>query len=177
MSDDLFDPPGQSDKVDFQHLLGRLILVKPLEYKTDVLTKDYGAKDAIEADIHVLDGPANGEYSPGAVFHSAYIFPMVMIGQIKSGVGSGRFNLGRVEQGKPTKGKPPWQLADPTDADKELARKYLASDRYKQNERSAPAPQPAAAPPASDPWGSAPAPAAQVAAPAAGPWGSDEPPF
>jgi hypothetical protein len=172
VSDDLFDGPGSADTFKPVDHNGRLLLIKPKQLLAKVSTKDYGDKEAIEADIHILDGP-----EAGTVLRDGRVFGLVMLGQLKSNVGTGRFNLGRLGQGEATKGNPPWKLFDPTDADKELARRYLASDRYKQNNTAAaPTPAPAPAAPADDPWGSAPAPAA-AAAPAADPWAGSEPPF
>ncbi|PJE23619.1 MAG: hypothetical protein CK431_10205 [Mycobacterium sp.] len=152
MSDDLFDGPGSADVFKPTEHNGRLLLIKPKQFLTKVPTKDYGEKDAIEADIHILDGPA-----AGTVLRDGRIFSLVLIGQTKGNVGSGRFNLGRLGQGPATKGNPPWKLFDPTGEDAELARRYLTSDKYKEN-TSAPAPaaEPAAAaaPAASDPWAS-----------------------
>lgn len=182
MSDDQFDPPGTADKIEWADLNGRLLLIKPKAMLHDVPTKDYGPKDAVEVDLHVLDGPATPTAYPGQVYHDGRVFPMVLIGQLKGGIGSGRFSLGRLEQGPATKGKPPWRLADPTEADKDLARRYLASDKYKQNERSIPAQATPVGPAStqSDPWGGASQPGnqpANVGAPANDPWGSSEPPF
>lgn len=161
MSDDQFDDPGSADQLDLDAVEGNLLLVKPIQQLTGINTA-FGAKDAVESDVHVLDGNLAGE-----VLRGAYIFPLVMQGQVKSNAGTGRFNLGRVGKGTPKPGqKPPWKLLDPTDADKELARRYLASDKYKANSAApvavaaAPAPAPSPAP-ADDPWGS----------------GNEEPPF
>lgn len=183
MSDDMFDPPGSGDKFDFKAHNGCLLMIKPLAERLQVPTKDYGLKDAIEADIHVLDGPDAGQ-----AFRNAYVFPMVLQGQIKGGIGTGRFSLGRLGQGVATKGNPPWQLADPTEADYALARRYAASDTYKKNsgqpvvtpaqQQPQPVQQPVpqvaptqqAAQP--DPWGAAGQQPAQ-----ADPWASSEPPF
>lgn len=170
MSEDLFDGPGSADMFKPTDHNGRLLLIKPKQVLAAVPTKDYGEREAIEADIHILDGP-----TAGTVLRSGRIFGLVMIEQLKDNAGTGRFNLGRLGQGEATKGNPPWKLFDPTDADKDLARRYLASDKYKENSA---APVAVAAAPAADPWGSAP-PAAAAAAPAADPWGSNsaDPPF
>lgn len=171
MSEDLFDGPGSADTFKPVDHNGRLLLIKPKQHLTGVKTKDYGEKEAIEADVHILDGPA-----AGTVLRDARLFSLWLIGQTKGNVGTGRFNLGRLFQGEATKGNPPWKMADPTDADKDLARRYIASDRYKQNTA---APVAVAAAPADDPWGSASAadPAAATAAPASDPWSGDAPPF
>lgn len=162
MSDDLFDGPGSADTFKPVDHNGRLLLIKPKRHLTAVPTKDYGEKEAIEADIHILDGP-----EAGTVLRDGRVFGLVMLGQLKGNVGTGRFNLGRLRQGEATKGNPPWKLFDPTDADRDLARRYIASDRCKQNGGTVAAPaataapvtaSPATPPPAADPWGAAPPP-------------------
>ena len=160
MSDDLFDNPGSADTFTPADHNGQLLLIKPLRPVYNIPTQNFGDKDAIEADIHFLDGP-----QAGTVLKGAYVFPLAMQGQLKGNTGSGRFNLGRLTQGVATKGTPPWKLADPNDADKDLARRYIASDKYKANNAGA-APAPAATP----------APAAAPTA-AVDPWASSEPPF
>lgn len=145
MSDDLFDGPGSADVINWEDLEKRLLLVQPLELKVGVPTKNYGPKDAIEANVHVLDGP-----EAGSVYRNGYVFPLVLQGQIKSNIGTGRFNLGRLGKGVPKPGqKPPWTLSEPTEDEKALARKYLASDKFQQNMA---APVAAASAPADDPW-------------------------
>ncbi|DAZ90305.1 hypothetical protein [Mycobacteroides abscessus] len=158
MSDDQFDGPGSADQINWEDLEGRLMLLQPLELKERVKTKSYGEKDAIVVNLHVLDGP-----EAGTVYRNGYVFPLVLQGQIRGNLGTGRFNLGRLGKGVPNPGqKPPWKLSDPTDAEKDTARRYLASDKYKQNSAAPVAAASAPAPaPASDPWSNA----------------SDEPPF
>ncbi|AER47626.1 hypothetical protein DS6A_72 [Mycobacterium phage DS6A] len=149
MSDDLFDDPGSADQIDLEAVEGRLLLVKPHEVREGIKTA-FGEKDAVEADVHVLDGG-----DAGTVHRGVYLFPLVLIGQLKGNAGTGRFNLGRLGKGEAKPGqKPPWKLLDPTNDDRDLARRYLASDRYKQN-TAAPEPEPvaAAAPAGGDPWG------------------------
>lgn len=180
MSEDQFDGPGSADFINWEDLEGQLLLLKPKNQLYGINT-DYGAKDAIEADLHVLDGPEAGE-----VYKNGYVFPLALQNQIKDAIGTGRFSLGRLGKGTPKKGqKPPWLLSDPTEDDKSLARRYLASDRYKQNSGPGASAKPAEAKPAAeDPWGSAPKPepamASTSSAPASDPWSSaasDEPPF
>lgn len=154
MSDDLFDGPGSADQLDLDAIEGNLLLVKPIQQLSGINTA-FGAKDAVEADVHILDGPQGGE-----VLRGAYIFPLVLQGQVKGNVGTGRFNLGRVGKGTPKPGqKPPWKMLDPTESDRDLARRYIASDKYKENS-AAPVAEPAAVSAAgagaapTDPWGS-----------------------
>ena len=144
MSDDLFDGPGRSDTIDWEALKGHLILVKPLK-KLDKVTTTFGDKDAIESDVHIPDGP-----EAGTVKRNGYIFPLVLQGQVKGNIGTGRMNLGRVGLATPKPGqKPAWILEDPTESDRETARRYLASEIGKSNT----AEPVAAVAAASDPWG------------------------
>lgn len=105
----MFNQPGTAsgDKLDLDQLTGRLLLIYPKEQKT-VPTQAFGPKDALVADIVVLDGPAAGEE-----LRDAFIFPGYMIGQLKQYIGNPNPALGRVAKGQ---GKPgqqaPWVLDD-----------------------------------------------------------------
>lgn len=120
--DDLFDDPGVLSKVDWEDYLGRLLLIYPKSKEADVQTKDYGTKDAIRADMVVLDGP-NGPEDLGEIL----VFPLVLQGQLRRNIGKGRPNLGRLAQGEATgKQKPPWVLVEADEAGKKLARDYIS---------------------------------------------------
>lgn len=119
---DQFDAPGSASGLDLKEIEGRLLLVKPLSQETGINTS-LGEKDAVRADITVLDGPDAPIENTDVL-----IFPRVLQGQVKANIGTGRFNLGRLGKGLAKPGQnPPWKLADPTDADKDVARAYLAS--------------------------------------------------
>lgn len=119
---DQFDAPGSATGLDLASIEGRLLLIKPLAQETGINTS-LGMKDAVRADVVVLDGPD----SPAA-HGDILIFPKVLQGQVKANIGTGRFNLGRLGKGNAKPGQnAPWKLADPTDADKDTARAYLAS--------------------------------------------------
>jgi hypothetical protein len=119
---DLFDAPGSATGLDLKEIEGRLLLIKPLAQETGINTS-LGEKDAVRADVTVLDGPdAPTEYV------DILLFPRVLQGQVKSNIGTGRFNLGRLGKGVAKPGQQaPWKLADPTDADKDVARAHLAT--------------------------------------------------
>ena len=140
---DLFDDPGTSssgDRFDMKANTGALLLIKPLK-KVDNITTAFGDKDATSADVHVVDGP-----NAGKVYTDSLIFPGVLQGQLRSNIGTGRFNLGRLGQRVSKPGQQPaWALDVATEPDKEMARKYLAG--YKE-------PVAAAAP--ADNWSQAP---------------------
>ena len=183
----LIDGPGQRDLIEWQALENRLLLIKPDRWVHGVNTAN-GLQDVVEADVHVLDGPNQGEVFAGKCYKGGYVWGVALKDQVHRNVGSGRFNLGRLGKGAAKAGNnPPWLLGDPSPEELSLANRYLESDLYRKNTATvsqidAPAQTPAAAPqappapPASDPWGSAPAPGGQ---PPSDPWGTtnDQPPF
>lgn len=120
---DAFSAPAAGGRFNAEASNGRLLLIRPDEYKIGISTT-FGVKDAISANIVVIDeqAVANSEEIDGAL-----LFGGVLIGQLKSKIGKGMV-LGRLEQGTAKPGqKPPWRLADPTDAEKDVARAYLAT--------------------------------------------------
>lgn len=118
---DQFDGPGSSSGVVWADLENRLLLITPHE-KDVVINTSYGESTAVRADVVVLDGPDSPEEHLDTL-----VFPRVLQGQIKSNAGTGRMNLGRLGKGIAKPGQSaPWMLGDPTDADKSVARAYLA---------------------------------------------------
>jgi hypothetical protein len=117
MSDPFSDPGTGGDRLDYATVNGALLLfdVKGVE---DGIATVFGEKSAVRADVAVLDGASKGE-----VFADALIFPLVLQGQLR---GKTKV-IGRLEQGTAKVGqKPPWRLADASEADKDIGRKYLA---------------------------------------------------
>ena len=133
------DKPGSADQLDLNSLLNSLLLIKPVSQQN--VTTAYGDKEAVEADVHVLDGE-----NAGSVYRAAYLFPLVLQGQLRKNVGTGRFNLGRLTKRPPARPgtNPAWALADPTASDVEAAEKYAATNGLTSEP---PAPK------AADPWG------------------------
>lgn len=131
---DLFDDPGvpgSGDRFDPATYKGALMLIQPHK-KVDGITTAFGVKDATEATIHIVDGP-----NAGTVFVNTYLFPGVLQGQLRTNLGTGRYNLGRLTQKQTKPGQnPAWALDVATEADKTAARAYLA----KQPVAAAPAP-------------------------------------
>lgn len=123
VSADPWQNPGSSSGVDFETLKGRLLIVTP--HSTEEINTSFGEKEAVRADLVVVDEPG------GAVeFLDTLIFPKVLIGQLRSAIGTGKMILGRLEQGIAKPGqKPPWRLADPDDADRKIAGAW-----YKQSQ-------------------------------------------
>lgn len=125
MATDPFAPPGGGN-FDVRALKGSLVLITPLSHEQGVKTI-HGEKDAIKANVAVLDGDLSGDD-----ISDALIFQGRLIGQLKGRVGKGMV-LGRIGQGVAEKGKnPPWLLEDPTEADKALARAYVAKNPFEQ---------------------------------------------
>lgn len=145
MSADQFDSPGSATGIDLKEINGRLLLIKPHRVEQGINTT-MGPKDATVADVHVLDGDDAGTF-----YKDVFLWPKVLQSQVKANVATGRYNLGRLAQGTAKPGQnPPWKLDDPNDADKDLARRYLVSDKFKENTT----PTPPAAAASTDPWGS-----------------------
>jgi hypothetical protein len=141
---DLFDAPASASGIDLKELHHQLLLIKPLRLELNVNTA-LGPKDATVADIHILDGD-----NAGTMHTAVFLWPKVLQSQVATNTGTGRYNLGRLGQGTAKPGQnPPWKLDDPIEADKELARRYLGSDKFKENTTTPPAAAPG------DPWGTA----------------------
>lgn len=125
VTDVLFDDPG-GDNVEWADHLGKLLLIWPLSQE-EVKTADYGDKDAIRADMVVLDGPDGSEELPDIL-----VFPLVLQGQLRKGLRTGNPVLGRLGQGEAKldsrgkeKQKPPWKLFPASDEDKAMAARYV----------------------------------------------------
>lgn len=117
---DPFDGPSSSTGISWETLKDRLLLITPHEVIKDFQTS-YGMTDTIRADVVVLDGPGSPEE-----YKDTLIFPKVLQGQVRANAGTGRMNLGRLGQGNKKPGQSaPWQLGEPTDADKTVARSYV----------------------------------------------------
>lgn len=118
---DPFDGPGGGGSINWEERNGRLLLIKPISKEIGINTS-LGVKDAVRADVVVLDGPGAPEE-----IKDILIFPLVLQGQVRANCGTGRMNLGRLGYGEKKPGQsPPWKLAEPTDTDKSIARAHLA---------------------------------------------------
>jgi len=137
----MFEKPSASDQLDLTTLLNSLLVIRP---KAEVTASTaYGEKTAVESDVYVLDGDKSGE-----VYSNAWIFPLVLISQLRRTTGTGKFVVGRLTKKPPTRPgtNPAWALADPTAADIEAAEKYATA-----NGLTSEPPAPKAAEPAG--WG------------------------
>jgi hypothetical protein len=125
MTTDPFASPPEptSSGVKTGDFLGRLLLIRPLLHERDYPTR-HGPTDAIRCRIAVLDGP-----TPGMVHEEAILFGRQVVGQLRQALDTGvEMVLGRMGQGEAKQGQsPPWRLMEPTEADRQTARGYLAS--------------------------------------------------
>lgn len=137
-----FDDPGSLTGVKWADHIGCLVLITPREVRKDFPTQG-GPADTTFADVVILDGPGNGSTYPNSPIYQKYLQ-----GQLRANVGTGRSCLGRIGQ-DPSRAKPgqtaPWVLGNPSDADKQLAARYL------RERANAPATPPAATTPYPEP--------------------------
>ncbi len=113
-----FAAPGTISGLDFETLLGRLLLITPVKQEFHVKT-NFGPKDPIRADVIVLDGP-----DAGTEHNDTLIFPSLLIEQLRSRIGQkvlGRLNQGVAKPGQ----KPPWRLDEATEADQKIGLSWL----------------------------------------------------
>lgn len=113
-----FAAPAASSGIQWDDHKGRLLLIEPKDFEKGVATS-FGEKDAVRADVTVIDSPSEPEEYPDAL-----IFPGVLISQTRSLVG--QKVLGRLGQGVAKSGqKPPWRLEEATDDDIQIGTRYL----------------------------------------------------
>ncbi len=166
---DPFDNPGAptgggGDQPGMHQLGGRLLLIRPKDYNPTAPphpSSTQGPGPLVMAELIVCDGPPlegniNGDTDQFTPFASGprvapfycgsmYIRGAVLPGQLEPFVAGRGQVLGRLGKGTAGKsGKPPWVLADPTEADRVLGRQIHAQwDQIKA----------AAAPPRPDQFG------------------------
>jgi hypothetical protein len=119
---DEFDTAGSFLKLADN--LGELILFTPTEYfdQENGMDTSFGKKDYVLTDAVVLTaegGPA--EYIDTTILQGS------LIAQLKRKIPGGRKLLGRIAKGEAKKGQnAPYILAAPDEADKQMARDWLA---------------------------------------------------
>lgn len=119
MSED-FAAPASSSGIQFDKIKGSLLVIEPHALETGIPTS-FGEKEAVRADVHVLDGDESGE-----TYYDTLIFPRVLITQTKSAIG--KKVLGRLGQGVAKSGQqPPWLLQEATAKDQAAAKTWLAA--------------------------------------------------
>ncbi len=124
ITSDQFDGPGSASGISWEELKGKLLLITPLSVET--VSTSFGEKEAARARVVVLDADQGSD----SEYPDTLVFPRALLSQIRSNVGTGRMNLGRLGQGQAKAGqKPPWLLQDPSDQDKTIARAWLAQNQ------------------------------------------------
>lgn len=128
-SNDPFDTPT-SDFVKVSDFpLGTLLLFTPSEHKRSVKTS-MGESDAVVTDIVALNDDATGDEHTDVM-----VFQRALVGTLKRNAGTGRQILGVLDRGEAKKGQSaPYILNVPTDAQKDVARKYIANAKSKPAE-------------------------------------------
>lgn len=118
MSDE-FGAPASATGIDWKELQGSLLLFKVKGFEPAIKTV-HGDSPAVQADVIVLDGAKADEQ-----YLDTLVFPKVLISQVKPRMGG--MVLGRLGQGLKKPGQSaPWLLAEATEADKGVARTYIA---------------------------------------------------
>lgn len=137
MSNDDFDTAGEY--VAMKDLLGELVLFTPVEYVEEFQT-DFGTKDAVITGLVVLTQDGQPEYQDVMIFQGSLIGQLkrripVDGGTMRNADGStrvvspraGKKLLGTIAKGEAKKGQnAPYILLAPDDAQKQMARDYLA---------------------------------------------------
>lgn len=133
-------------------LKGHLVLISPvkLESVPNTQGKPGDMQDRVTADVKVVDGelanfPGQTEFT-GVYFSGSRVVPALVPSIQARGMVLARFET-RDPSAKAGKGNP-WGLQDPTEADKQTARDYLAG----RTVAAAQAPAPAAAPATDNPF-------------------------
>ncbi len=116
----MFKDPSTATGIKWADLHHSLLLIKVNGVRVGIDTA-HGVSDAVEADVHVLDGAGEG-----TVYENTLVFPKVLQNQLKPSVGD--LVLGRLGQGQAKRGQSaPWSLSTATEADKAKGRDYYQS--------------------------------------------------
>jgi hypothetical protein len=131
-------PNAPEALTDFE-LPGSITSFKPADHKGQLVliwahavkphTEDSGkVVDVTEVDVVVLDQPGGPVKYEGCA-----MFQKILQARVRRNVGTGKPSLGRITQRPPLQKNqsPYWDLDDPSDADKNMARSYLASPTAK----------------------------------------------
>ncbi|MFI0481724.1 hypothetical protein [Actinomadura sp. 9N215] len=139
--DDFAPPPPRTKITDFE---GELLLITATEILKDI-PSDFSKDGSGKCDVTVADVVRLGDGGGVEEFEGLWIFQSGLQGQLRSRVGTGRRTLGRLIKGASTKGAFQWQLSDPSENDRQLARRYLSTslDPPSGNSTTRPPAQPA----------------------------------
>jgi hypothetical protein len=115
-------PAAPGAGIKWESVKGSLLLIDVKGFQAGIQTA-YGTSDAVEADIHVIDGNGKGES-----YEQTLIFPKLLISQTKSAVG--QRVLGRLGQGQAKSGQSaPWLLEEASAADVQLAEQWVKNNQ------------------------------------------------
>lgn len=117
MTESPFAAPAPAAGIQYDQLKGRLLVVEPHALEPKISTT-LGEKDAIRADLHVID------QDEPETHEDVLIFPRVLISQLRPRIG--QMVLGRLEQGIAKPGQSaPWRIAEATAQDQALGGDWL----------------------------------------------------
>lgn len=153
MSTDPFAGPADvaSEFASVASFRGRLVIIEPTDYEYDVPNQDDSSKkaDRVTATVTVVDGKGDvsvwshhvdtGKKIPGPAYHGVWISQDRLVKQLRANPNErGRclkMVLGRIDTYKPgtmpKKGNP-WGIIAPSEADKRIARDFLANRTINQ---------------------------------------------
>jgi len=126
MTDPFADPQNSFETICDPDFVGELFLVTPTEYHAE-LTTVHGKTAAIDVDAVMLTGS-----EAGREFQCTRIFAQRLVPMFKKNIGREvNMTLGRLgtvpnQKDKSKNAKPVWVFNTPDDADKAIARAYLA---------------------------------------------------
>ena len=114
---------GDSDIVKFADLVGEVVLIKPTNYEQNIESKYDKPYDRVVADVVKLNvsSPDQSE-----AYDGMWITQGRVIAATKNNIGG--MVLAKLSRPEPTKSNqnPAYELSDPSEAEVEAARKYLA---------------------------------------------------
>lgn len=115
----IVQPSAPSSGIKWENLKGSLLLINPKEFRSGIATT-FGTADAVEADVHVIDGPGAGDD-----YDSTLVFPKLLSSQLKGSIGEtvcGRLGQGQAKAGQ----SPPWLLLEASPDDLQKAEAWIA---------------------------------------------------
>lgn len=84
-------PSAPGGGIKWEEHKGSLLLIDPKSFRSGIATS-FGEADAVEADIHIIDGPNAGES-----YESTLVFPKLLVSQLRGQID--QRVLGRLGQG------------------------------------------------------------------------------
>ena len=126
MTNSPFEDPATSSNIEYQPLLGSLLMFEVIaheEHIQTVFTPPGQKNPAVRVNMSVIDGPQAGKQ-----FDDGLIFPKRLQAQLRPQVG--KVVLGRLAQGEAKAGQNrPWLLQAATEEDKAKAADFLNRQR------------------------------------------------